>query len=62
MSTRYASRKFIVALLAMAACVWMRTRGVLSDDATATVMVSAIVGYVTGNVAQKATAKTEPTL
>ena len=57
MSTRYASRKFIVALLAMGACVWMRSRGVLSDESTATVMVTAIVGYVGGNVAQKATAK-----
>lgn len=61
-TTRYASRKFIVALLTLAACTWMRYRGVLSDESTATVMVAAIVGYITGNVAQKATAKPEALL
>lgn len=58
--SRYRSRKFILALLALAACTWMRFRGVLSDESTATVMVAAVVGYVGGNVAQKATSRKEP--
>jgi hypothetical protein len=56
---KYASRKFIVAVLALLLVTWMRFRGVLADESTATVMVTAILGYVGSNVAQKATAKPE---
>ena len=60
MSTRYASRKFIVTVLALVACTWMRFRGVLSDESTTTVMVAAIGAYLGANVAQKATSKEAP--
>lgn len=55
---RYASRKFIVAVLALLLVTWMRLRGVLADESTATVMVAALVGYTGGNVAQKWTRRT----
>jgi hypothetical protein len=57
---RYASRKFLVAILALLLAAFLRWRGVLSDDGTVTVMVSAILGYPTANVAQAALTKGAP--
>jgi hypothetical protein len=53
---RYGSRKFIVSLLALALTAWMRSEGVLSDDATSAVMIAAVVGYMGGNVGASAVA------
>lgn len=51
--SRYASRKFIVALVALLLGTWMRFRGVLSDESTLSLMVAAVLGYQGGNVAGK---------
>jgi hypothetical protein len=49
-SSRYGSRKFIIALVALGLGTWMRFRGVLSDESTLTLMVTAVLGYTGGNV------------
>jgi hypothetical protein len=49
--SKYASRKFILALLALALGTWMRFQGVLSDEATLSLMATAVLGYQGANVA-----------
>ena len=51
--SKFASRKFIVSLVVIGITVWMRFRGVLSDESTVTLLVSAMLGYQGGNVAEK---------
>jgi hypothetical protein len=50
MNSRYGSRKFIIALVALGLGTWMRFRGVLSDESTLTLMVTAVLGYQGSNV------------
>jgi hypothetical protein len=53
MNTNYGSRKFIVAIVALALGAFMRFRGVMTDESTLTLMLAAVLGYPAGNVAQK---------
>lgn len=48
--SRYGSRKFLIALAAIGLGAWMRFRGVLSDESTLSLMVTAVLGYQGGNV------------
>lgn len=50
---RYASRKFLVTLLALLLGTWMRFRGVLSDESTLSLLVASVLGYQGGNVAAR---------
>lgn len=59
-SSKYGSRKFLIALVALVLGAWMRFRGVLSDDSTLSLMVAAVLGYQGGNVAAAAVQKPTP--
>ena len=57
MSTRYASRKFIVTLAAIASASWLVWTGHVADGVYSAVVISAVGGYLAANVTQKATQK-----
>ncbi len=55
--TRYASRKFIVAMAAIASASWLVYTGHIADGVYSAVVIAAVGGYLAANVTQKATAK-----
>jgi len=55
-STRYASRKFILALVGLALATFLRWRGLLDDESTTTIIITALLGYPAANVAEAALA------
>ena len=55
--TRYASRKFIVAMAAIASASWLVYTGHIADGVYSAVVIAAVTGYLAANVTQKATAK-----
>ena len=50
--TRYASRKLVVAMTAIASASWLVYAGHIADG-----VYSAVTGYLAANVTQKATTK-----
>lgn len=56
-TTRYASRKFLLALAAFAAFTGLLIAGKLDQGAYVTLAMFALGGYLGANVIQKATAK-----
>lgn len=55
--TRYASRKFVVAMSATASASWLVYAGYIADGVYSAVVIAAVTGYLAANVTQKATAK-----
>ena len=55
--TRYASRKFAVAIAAIASASWLVYAGHIADGVYSAVVIAAVTGYLAANVTQKATAK-----
>ena len=55
--TRYASRKFIVAMAAIASASWLVYSGHIADGVYSAVVIATVGGYLAANVTQKATAK-----
>ena len=55
--TRYASRKFAVAMAAIASASWLVYTGHIADGVYSAVVIAAVTGYLAANVTQKATAK-----
>ena len=55
--TRYASRKFVVAMAAIASASWLVYTGHIADGVYSAVVIAAVGGYLAANVTQKATAK-----
>lgn len=55
--TRYASRKFVVAMSAIASASWLVYSGHIADGVYSAVVIAAVGGYLAANVTQKATAK-----
>ena len=55
--TRYASRKFVVAMAAIASASWLVYAGHIADGVYSAVVIAAVTGYLAANVTQKATAK-----
>ena len=55
--TRYASRKFVVAMSAIASASWLVYAGHIADGGYSAVVIAAVTGYRAANVTQKATAK-----
>ena len=55
--TRYASRKFVVAMSAIASASWLVYRGHIADGVYSAVVIATVGGYLAANVTQKATAK-----
>jgi hypothetical protein len=52
-----ASRKFILALFAVASATWLVAAGHIADGVYSAVVIAAVGGYLAANVTQKATAK-----
>lgn len=57
---RFASRKFLLALLTQAANVWLCAAGLIADGVYSAVTIAVVGVYVTGNVAQKTLSKDVP--
>ena len=55
--TRYARRKFVVAMSAIASASWLVYSGHIADGVYSAVVIAAGGGYLAANVTQKATAK-----
>lgn len=53
------SRKFLLALTAVISATWAVASKHIADGVYSAVMISAIGGYFTANVTQKATTKTK---
>lgn len=55
--TRYGSRKFVLAMLTLGACVWSLSEGLIDADVFRTIILGTVGAYIVGNVAQKAWVK-----
>lgn len=53
---RFVSRKFALALATVASASWLVCAGHIADGVYSAVVIAAVTGYFTANVAQKATA------
>lgn len=49
---RYASRKFILALLSLASATWLVYTGHIADGVYSSVVIATVGAYILGNVAQ----------
>lgn len=54
---RYASRKFILALLTLASATTLVALDLIADGVYSAVVIACVGAYLAANVAQKATAK-----
>ena len=55
--TRYASRKFVVAMAAIASASWLVYAGHIADGVYSAVVIAAVTGYLAANVTQRAVVK-----
>ena len=55
--TRYASRKFAVAMAAIASASWLVYAGHIADGVYSAVVIAAVTGYLAANVTQRAVVK-----
>ncbi len=55
--SRYASRKFLLALYITTTATWLVARGSISDVIYSGIVIAIITGYFAANVTQKATLK-----
>jgi hypothetical protein len=53
---RYASRKFILALLTLGSATWLVSDRLIADGVYSAVVIAVVGAYIAGNVAQKAVA------
>lgn len=54
---RYASRKFLLALLVVLSATGLVALHLISDGVYSAVVIATVTAYITGNVAQKASTK-----
>lgn len=57
MSSRYASRKFILSVLSLASASWLVLEKAITAGDYKAVVIGTVGAYIIGNVAQKATVK-----
>lgn len=55
--SRYASRKFLLALLSLASATTLVWSNHIADGVYSAVVIATVGAYIAGNVAQKATVK-----
>lgn len=55
--SRYASRKFVVAMAAIASASWLVYAGHIADGVYSAVVIAAVTGYLAANVTQRAVVK-----
>jgi hypothetical protein len=55
--SKYLSRKFLLALLALASATWLVYTQHIADGVYSAVVIATVGAYIVGNVAQKATEK-----
>ena len=60
-TSRYLSRKFLLALATLASCTWLVYSHHISDGVYSAVVIACVGAYIAGNVAQKAMAPTAAT-
>lgn len=60
MNPRYLSRKFLLALTAVASATWLVATDHIADGVYSAVVIAVVGGYLAANVTQKATAKETP--
>lgn len=53
----FTSRKFLLAVAALAGTTWLCAAGHIADGVYSAVVIATVGAYITGNVVQKATAK-----
>ena len=56
-TTRYASRKFLLALASLASATGLVATGHIADGVYSAVVIASVGAYIAGNVAQKAVVK-----
>lgn len=54
---KFSSRKFLLALATLVSATWLVYAGHIADGVYSAVVIATVAAYITGNVAQKATAK-----
>lgn len=59
-ASRYASRKFIVAMTGLGLTQWALFERMLDGNDYKTIMLAVVAGYVAGNVGQKALEQRQP--
>lgn len=59
-TTRYASRKFLLALLALLSATGLVYFGKIADGVYSAVVIATVGAYIAGNVAQKIKAPNDP--
>jgi uncharacterized membrane protein YeaQ/YmgE (transglycosylase-associated protein family) len=57
---RYASRKFILAVLTLGAATWLVSNHDIADGVFSAVVIATVGAYIAGNVAQRLTTKAAP--
>ena len=55
--TKFKSRKFLLVMATVASATWLVAAGHISDGVYSAVVIAAVGGYLTANVAQKAVVK-----
>lgn len=58
---RYASRKFLLAVAALASATWLVWDGKIADGVYSAVVIATVGAYIAGNVGQKVLTKTKAT-
>jgi hypothetical protein len=57
-TSKYGSRKFLLSIATLLSTTGLVAFGLISDGVYSAVVIAVCAAYITGNVAQKATAKT----
>jgi fructose-1,6-bisphosphatase/sedoheptulose 1,7-bisphosphatase-like protein len=57
MITRFASRKFLLAVAALGSAHWLCASGHIAEGVYSAVVIACVGGYLAANVTQKVTAK-----
>lgn len=57
---RFASRKFLTALAALASAHWLCAKGLIADGVYSAVVIATVGAYIVGNVSQRLVDRNAP--